>query len=76
MSKRKKHPNRLYVNHPRFGNKPIPSDYKYSTEEIERAHWRYSSLEYFPETAIPANTDKQRRIRDTLINIALSGRIR
>lgn len=59
MSKRRKQPNRLYVDHPRFGNKPIPSGYKYSTEEIGRAHWRYSSLEYFPETAIPANTDKQ-----------------
>lgn len=59
MSKRRKQPNRLYVDHPRFGNKPIPSGYKYSREEIERAHWRYTSLEYFKETVIPANTDKQ-----------------
>ena len=59
MSKRKNQPERLYVDHPRYGSKPVPSGYKYSTEEIDRAHWRYSSLEYIPETAIPANTDKQ-----------------
>ncbi|EIC19410.1 zinc-ribbon domain containing protein [Thiorhodovibrio frisius] len=59
MSKRRKQPNRLYVDHPRFGNEPILSGYQYSKEEIERAHWRYSSLEYFPETAIPANMDRQ-----------------
>jgi hypothetical protein len=60
MSRRRKQKNRLYVDHPRFGNKPIPSGHKYSKEQIERAHWRYPSLEYFPETAIPASTDKQK----------------
>jgi hypothetical protein len=60
MSKRKKQKNRLYVDHPRFGNKPISSGHNYSKEQIERAHWRYSRLEYFPETAIPANIDRQK----------------
>lgn len=59
MSKCKKPSHRVYVNHPRFGDKPISSGYQYSIAEIENAHWRYSSLEYFPETVIPANIEKQ-----------------
>jgi len=60
MSKRRERRDRLYVDHPRFGNRPVPSGYRYSKEDIESTHWRYSSVEYFPETAIPANTDKQK----------------
>ena len=48
-----------YVKHPRFGSNPIPSGCNFSSYDIERAHWRYSDLKYFPETAIPANTEKQ-----------------
>jgi hypothetical protein len=50
---------RNFVNHPRYGNSPIPSKYKFTREQIERGHWRYSSVKYFPETAIPANIEKQ-----------------
>ncbi len=49
-----------FVKHSRYGNTPIPSDYKYTKEEIDKAHWRYSSLKYFQETAIPADTTKQK----------------
>lgn len=55
MMKQKK----VYVNHPRYGNKPIISGCNYSRDEIEKSHWHYSSLKYFPETAIPANIEKQ-----------------
>ena len=48
-----------YVNHPRYGIFPIPSGYKYRIDEIQFAHWRYGSLKIYPETAIPANIDKQ-----------------
>ena len=60
MSRCRKPPNRHYVDHPRYGHHFVPSGYKYSIDEIEMAHWRYSYLEYFPETAIPANTSKQK----------------
>ena len=45
--------------HPRYGDKPVKSDFNFSREEIERAHWRYSSLRFFPESAIPADISKQ-----------------
>ncbi len=47
------------MDHPRFGNKPIPSGFKYSRDKLDSAHWRYSTLTYFPETAIPADIEKQ-----------------
>jgi len=59
MTKKTKNPKRFYVDHPRFGNQPIPSEYDFSKEEIEQAHWSYSGLKYFPYTAIPANVEKQ-----------------
>ena len=48
-----------YVPHPRYGSQPITSGHVYSKDEIESAHWRYASLKYFPETAIPAEAEKQ-----------------
>ncbi len=48
-----------YVMHPRYGDKPIASDFSFSKEEIKRAHWRYSSVKFFEKTAIPANIEKQ-----------------
>ena len=59
MTKHRKAAEQKYVVHPRYGSSPIPSGHRYSKSDIDRAHWRYSSLNYFPETAIPANTDKQ-----------------
>ena len=48
------------MNHPRYGNQPVPSRYSFTDSEIEAGHWRYSSLKYFAQTAIPANISKQR----------------
>lgn len=48
-----------FVNHPRYGDKPIPSGHKFSKKDIERSHWRYVTTKYFIETAIPADINKQ-----------------
>jgi hypothetical protein len=48
-----------YVNHPRYGDKPIKSGISFSREIIERSYWRYSSLKYFPESVIEANVENQ-----------------
>lgn len=48
-----------YVNHPKYGNVPLASDEEHSLEEITNAHWRYSSLQFFPQTAIKADTSLQ-----------------
>ena len=48
-----------YVSHPLYGSEPIPSDNCYTKQEIDNAHWRYKSVRYYPETAIPAVTEKQ-----------------
>jgi hypothetical protein len=56
---KKKSKLKLYVNHPRYGAHPIPSEDKISEEELKWAHWRYQSLKCFPETAIRADIDKQ-----------------
>ncbi len=38
MTKHRKRPDRQYVDHPRFGNEPLPSDYKYSIlEDIKKS---------------------------------------
>ncbi|BAJ01629.1 zinc-ribbon domain-containing protein [Shewanella violacea] len=39
-----------FVNHPRYGNKPVVSEYNFSSSEINSAHWRYQSVKYFPDT--------------------------
>jgi len=48
-----------YVNHPRYGNKPIVSGTSYSREQIEASYWGYKDKNYFPETAIKADINKQ-----------------
>lgn len=48
-----------YVDHPRYGNQPIPSHFDFTNEEIDHAHWRYRWLRYFAHTALPANIEKQ-----------------
>ena len=48
-----------YVNHPLYGSEPISSGNSYTKQEIDNAHWRYKSVRYYPETAIPAATAKQ-----------------
>lgn len=48
-----------YVNHPLYGSEPISSGNSYIKQEIDNAHWRYKSVRYFPETAIPAVIETQ-----------------
>ena len=48
-----------YVMHPRYGDRPIVSEFNIKEYDIEVAHWRLSSVNFFPETAIPANIEKQ-----------------
>ena len=48
-----------YVNHPRYGNNPIPSGEHFDIGEIRSAHWRYHKLTFFAHTAIAADTAKQ-----------------
>jgi hypothetical protein len=50
---------KCYVNHPRYGDKPIPSSQNIPSDAIAWAHWKYASVKFFPETAIRANTEKQ-----------------
>ena len=57
LSKKKKP--KFYVYHPRYGDKPRVSGYKFSAQDIQKAHWRYSSVQYFIDTAIPADIEKQ-----------------
>nr|WP_305137827.1 zinc-ribbon domain containing protein [Pseudoalteromonas sp. TB13] len=49
----------MYLNHPRYGNTPITTNTPVTIEAIENAHWRYSSLKYFPNTVILADIKKQ-----------------
>ena len=49
----------MYLNHPRYGDKPIITNTSSTIEAIENAHWRYSSLKYFPNTVIFADIKKQ-----------------
>lgn len=48
-----------YITHPRYGDRPVISSDEVPACAIESAHWRYSSLNYFAETAIFADTSKQ-----------------
>jgi len=51
--------NNSFVNHPRYGNKPIISDYVLSKEEIEYLMVCNTDEVYFLETALLADTTKQ-----------------
>ena len=60
MKKRRKNKAvKKYVMHPRYGDRPIVSEFSFSREEVERGHRLFSSEIFFPETAIPANIEKQ-----------------
>ncbi len=48
-----------YVMHPRYGDRPIESEFKFTKDEIERAFWLYGSVKYFENTVIPADISKQ-----------------
>jgi hypothetical protein len=48
------------VKHPRFGTTIRPSGADVDAQAVRKSFWRYSSeKKIFPETAIPANTQKQ-----------------
>lgn len=55
----KKNKLKRYVNHPRYGDYPVPSNEKISEEELNWAHWRYKHVKCFFKTAIRADTEKQ-----------------
>ena len=59
MSKKKKSCYKPYVSHPRYGDKPIYSGNNYAIEDVLSAHWQYDKESIFPETAIPADIEKQ-----------------
>lgn len=59
MSKKRKTMHRPYVNHPRYGDKPIYSGESFPLSEILRAHWQYDEESIFPETAISADVSVQ-----------------
>jgi hypothetical protein len=50
---------KLFVNHPRYGDKPISTGANLSVSEIVRAHWRYNEESIFPDTAILSDTSVQ-----------------
>lgn len=56
MPKKRKSLLREYVNHPRYGDKPIYSGSKLHARDIVKAHWQYDQASIFAETAIVANT--------------------
>ncbi|MEM9783848.1 MAG: zinc-ribbon domain containing protein [Pseudomonadota bacterium] len=48
-----------YVDHPRYGNRPILSDERWTETEVRRAFWQYGRARIFPETAIRADLTRQ-----------------
>jgi hypothetical protein len=59
MSRRSRSSSGNYVPHSRYGTEPIPSGHNVAEEEIRRGHWRLSNDRIFPETVLPADTEKQ-----------------
>jgi len=60
MSKKRKPIYEEYVNHPRYGDKPIHSGNNFSKDEIEQGFWGYSKEHFFPESVVIANIEKQK----------------
>lgn len=55
---------RKFVDHPRYGDKPIISGETWTEADLMRAHWRYAHRGWdpkilFPETAIRADCSRQ-----------------
>jgi len=59
MSRKRKTRGSPYVDHPRYGDRPIDSGYSYSEDEIRNSYWGYRREDIFIETAIPADLEKQ-----------------
>jgi len=59
MSKKKTRLTVNLVKHPRFGTTIRPSGADVDAETVRNSFWRYSREKIFPETAIPANVQKQ-----------------
>ncbi|MFN0052644.1 MAG: zinc-ribbon domain containing protein [Planctomycetales bacterium] len=47
------------VKHPRFGTSIRPSGFKADVDTVRESFWRYGQETIFPETAIPADLQKQ-----------------
>lgn len=48
-----------YVPHPRYGDRPILSDERWTEAAVRRAFWGYGSARIFPETAVTADISRQ-----------------
>ena len=59
MSKKKKSKYAKFVSHPRYGDKPIFTNDKFSLFDILNSHWRYKENEVILGTCIEANLEKQ-----------------
>lgn len=49
----------MVVPHPRYGNGIRPSEFKVDAGTVRASFWRYHDQTIFPESAIPANIQKQ-----------------
>ncbi|MEM1276694.1 MAG: zinc-ribbon domain containing protein [Pseudomonadota bacterium] len=50
-----------YVDHPRYGNRPILSGERWTLEQIRQAYWGYCRQQViYPESAITADLSRQR----------------
>jgi hypothetical protein len=59
MSKKRKTIYKEYVNHPRYGDRPISSGSNFSRDEILKSWWGYDGEIIFPESAIEADVARQ-----------------
>ena len=59
MSKKKRGTRIDLVKHPRFGTAIRPSGIEVDADTVRKSFWRYEGETIFPETAIPANLQKQ-----------------
>lgn len=57
---RRKRVDVCFVDHPRYGDRPILSGERWTEQEVRQAFWRYGSQGFLPETAISANIAKQK----------------
>lgn len=48
-----------YINHPKYGNKPMNNSGVYSHAKVLNSYWRYSHEKFFRKSAIPADISKQ-----------------
>jgi len=59
MSKKRSHKLLDVVPHPRYGTRILPSRYNADAATVRDSFWGYRGETIYPETAIPANVQKQ-----------------